>query len=184
MARVYVLRETSLDETPDLTHFTLWFQWCRYLYDDEKEEYGYRFIWRRPKDDGGGLQAARGQARIPSLAVIERLIAKARKAGWGHFDGDDHPNALDVVWASIDDVLDPKLEDDHRGTQVRAFIEVAAGSLYNIDETIGNVPTGGAFTGGSIFKDTRQLYNELDTASRELLKAHFRDAERDSSLNH
>ena len=45
-----------------------------------QEDNGYRFIWRRPD---GTLQGARGQARIPSIANILELTAKALKAGWG-----------------------------------------------------------------------------------------------------
>lgn len=99
MARVYVLKETTLDESPQPTDWTLWFQWCRYLYDNGDMEHGYRFIWRRPQDDGGSLQAARGQARIPSIAVIEQLIAKAKNDGWGHYDGD---NVTSEVEAAVD----------------------------------------------------------------------------------
>lgn len=46
---------------------------------------GYRFIWRRPD---GSLQPARGQARIPSIAVIDELIRNARNEGWGDLVGD------------------------------------------------------------------------------------------------
>lgn len=87
MARVHVIHEASLDSA-DPSEWTLWFQWCRYLYDDGTINHGYRFIWRRPKSDGGSLQAARGQARIPSVAVLERLVAKAKNEGWGNLDGD------------------------------------------------------------------------------------------------
>jgi hypothetical protein len=48
-------------------------------------EEGYRFIWRRAKT--GNLQAARGQTRIPSLAVARELMETADKEGWGHFAG-------------------------------------------------------------------------------------------------
>ena len=54
-------------------------QWCAYIYPNEPADYGYRFIWRRPN---GTLQAARGQARIPSLPVANRLIELARAEGW------------------------------------------------------------------------------------------------------
>jgi len=39
---------------------------------------GYRFIWRKPD---GTLQAARGQARIPSAAEMFQLIQMATEAG-------------------------------------------------------------------------------------------------------
>jgi hypothetical protein len=87
MARVQVIEEVAEDfEKPD--EWVLWLQWCLYVYDDGSSENGYRFIWRRPKSDGGSLQAARGQARIPSLAVAKALMDKAEKAGWGSFDAD------------------------------------------------------------------------------------------------
>jgi hypothetical protein len=43
-------------------------------------EEGYRYIWRRPD---GSLQAARGQARIPSIKVARQLMKEAEEAGWG-----------------------------------------------------------------------------------------------------
>lgn len=88
MARVQVINETTLDNS-DPNAWRLWFQWCRYLYDDGGMEYGYRFIWRRPKNEGGSLQAARGQARIPSIDTLERLVAKAKSEGWGNYAADD-----------------------------------------------------------------------------------------------
>lgn len=36
-------------------------------------------IWRQPD---GTLQAARGQARIPDAAALQRLISAAHTAGW------------------------------------------------------------------------------------------------------
>lgn len=57
----------------------LCFQCVTYHYDDRDDENGYRFIWRRHDDS---LQAARGQARIPSASVLRELVSKAEKAGW------------------------------------------------------------------------------------------------------
>ena len=62
------------------------FQWCRYLYDQESGggmDYGYRFIWESPTR---GLMAHRGQARIPSIKILESLIAKAKEEGWGDYE--------------------------------------------------------------------------------------------------
>jgi len=87
MARVQVVHETTLYEPPKADKWTLWFQWCRYFLDDGTMQQGYRFIWKRPQNEGGSLQAARGQARIPSVAVLEQLVAKAKKSGWGDYDG-------------------------------------------------------------------------------------------------
>ena len=58
----------------------LCFQWCTYTFDDGSSDLeGYRFIWRRPD---GSLQAARGQARIPSIADLHELLYLAARAGW------------------------------------------------------------------------------------------------------
>jgi hypothetical protein len=86
MARVQVINETTLDDSSGPNEWTFWFQWCRYFYDDGDMEHGYRFIWKRPQAQGGSLQAARGQARIPSIKDIERLVSKAKERGWGNYD--------------------------------------------------------------------------------------------------
>ncbi len=82
MARVEVLREVQGGDVGD---WRLCFQWCCYRLDDGPQ-YGYRFVWRRPED--GSIQAARGQARIPSFAWATELMDRAVKAGWGDRDGD------------------------------------------------------------------------------------------------
>jgi hypothetical protein len=79
---VDVLEEVSASQ-PD--GWKLSFQWCRYRYADQPEENGYRFIWKRPGT--GHLQAARGQARIPSIVIAQELISKAVKQGWGTKQG-------------------------------------------------------------------------------------------------
>jgi len=76
MAKVDILHEVRTNNIDD---WNLCFQWCHYHYDNGSNEYGYRFIWRRPNDY---LQAARGQARIPSYKLMKELIAKAEQAGW------------------------------------------------------------------------------------------------------
>lgn len=53
-------------------------QWCRYPFP-EGDQYGYRFMWR---DDVRGLHTDRGQARIPSAAIMFQLIQRATEAGW------------------------------------------------------------------------------------------------------
>jgi hypothetical protein len=60
-------------------------QWVRYFYEDDTHQDGYRFIWRRP--ESGNLQPARGQARIPSLAVARELMTEAENQGWGQERG-------------------------------------------------------------------------------------------------
>jgi len=81
---VIVLNEVAHpDHATDDWHLCL--QWVRYQYDTGQEpENGYRFIWRRPNSS---LQAARGQARIPSLSDAELLIRLARESGWGNEEG-------------------------------------------------------------------------------------------------
>lgn len=89
-ARVQIIHETSLQTGG----WRLCLQWGRYIYDDGGMEEGYRFIWRKP---GGNLQAARGQARIPSKAVADRLWAQAEAAGWANLGDDDGQfNGLDL----------------------------------------------------------------------------------------
>ncbi|MCR9129144.1 MAG: hypothetical protein NXI12_06455 [Alphaproteobacteria bacterium] len=70
---------------PDASEWVLCLQWCTYHYDDAESEDGYRFIWRRPET--GHLQPARGQARLPSLKLVEKRIAEAREEGWGDNHG-------------------------------------------------------------------------------------------------
>jgi len=85
--RIIVLKEVihpdCFGTTPDI--WRLWLQWGRYVHEDGNIEHGYRFIWRRPD---GSLQAARGQARIPSLKDAETLIGLAREQGWGEEEGE------------------------------------------------------------------------------------------------
>ena len=78
MARIKYTEEVRLGPPND---WQLCFQWCEYIYDDPSDasEKGYRFIWRRPN---GTLQAARGQARIPSITCINKLLQLAKEEGW------------------------------------------------------------------------------------------------------
>jgi hypothetical protein len=81
MARVDWLREVRHGSAGD---WQLCFQWCRYRYDTKEVQYGYRFVWRRAED--GSIQAARGQARLPSIEVAQSLIQRAQDEGWGDRD--------------------------------------------------------------------------------------------------
>jgi hypothetical protein len=81
--RVQILNEVS--SPPRNNGWCLWFQRVRYVSDDGDMEEGYRFIWRRPDNT---LQAARGQARIPSLDIARRLMKDAEMAGWGGYNSD------------------------------------------------------------------------------------------------
>lgn len=77
MAKVSIIKEVQSGKDGE---WKLCFQWCKYVYDNEEDnEFGYRFIWRRPD---GNLQAARGQARIPSLHAMNELLELAAKKGW------------------------------------------------------------------------------------------------------
>ncbi len=85
MARVKIKNEVRLSEIENEpfdseSQWDLCLQLGLYIYDDKDEEYGYRFMYRKP---GGDLQPARGGARIPSLEVAEKLIQEARNRGWG-----------------------------------------------------------------------------------------------------
>lgn len=84
MARVDFLREVQ-DDFGKPGGWTLCFQWCRYRMDEGSIQYGYRFIWRRENE--GSLQAARGQARLPNVDIMNGLVMKARAAGWADRDG-------------------------------------------------------------------------------------------------
>lgn len=77
MATVKIINEVPTSRIED---WQLCFQKCVYYYDDGESEDGYRFIWRRPETHY--LQAARGQARIPDKAELERLLKMAEEAGW------------------------------------------------------------------------------------------------------
>lgn len=82
--RVVIFNEAIHPDYPD-QDWQLCLQWVRYMGDDGDTHDGYRFIWRRPD---ASLQAARGQARIPSLAAAETLFQIARDSGWGDHVGD------------------------------------------------------------------------------------------------
>jgi len=76
VANVKILNEVSNGYAGD---WRLCFQWCEYRYENGTSENGYKFIWRKPDDS---LQAARGQARIPSLSDRCELMSLAAKDGW------------------------------------------------------------------------------------------------------
>ncbi|MBQ1209838.1 MAG: hypothetical protein IIX64_05160 [Bacteroidales bacterium] len=78
MARVEFFAEVP-KRNPQESGWTLHFQKVVYYLDNGDVHKGFRFIWRRPN---GTLQAARGQARIPSLQELESLVAQAKSAGF------------------------------------------------------------------------------------------------------
>jgi hypothetical protein len=83
--RVQVINEVCDEAAPGA--WRLCFQWCRSVDLDEGNTYtGFRFIWRRPD---GSLQAARGQARLLSIAQGKRLMQHAEAAGWGQHEAAD-----------------------------------------------------------------------------------------------
>lgn len=84
-AKVEIHNEVKAKAKAD-SDWILAFQYCTYIYDDGSTQDGYRFIWRRPNDS---LQAARGQARIPSVPVALKLIGEAVKRGWAINNIDD-----------------------------------------------------------------------------------------------
>ena len=80
--RVQVLQQVAKDMGASNK---LFLQWCRYILHDGNLKYGYRFVWCRD----GRLDAARGQARLPSLDVAKELMARAEAEGWGaHSDAE------------------------------------------------------------------------------------------------
>jgi hypothetical protein len=91
-ARVDVLKEVR---SGGLGQWQLCLHWCRYRHDEGQVEYGYRFVWRRPGD--GSIQAARGQARLPSLDDARSLMEAAVQAGWG----DRKAEVLDAAMARL-----------------------------------------------------------------------------------
>lgn len=86
MARVQIIREVG-EDFGNSGGWTLWLQWCLYVYDDSTSENGYRFIGRRPTTEGEKLKAARRQARISSLAIAKSLMERAEQEGLGALDG-------------------------------------------------------------------------------------------------
>ncbi len=90
MATASIEVKKQVEATRQENGWTLLFQWCEYRYFEEgkrvNSEMGYRFIWKRPD---GRLQAARGQARLPSIAVAEEMFTKAKSEGWGHYTDSD-----------------------------------------------------------------------------------------------
>ena len=83
-AKVEILHEVKQKVIyRDVDKGHLCFQHCLYHYDNGVCDEGYRFIWRRP-DDAESLQAARGQAILPSVEVITKLISLAEENGWGN----------------------------------------------------------------------------------------------------
>jgi hypothetical protein len=98
MTRVQVLNETSWTESAQ-TGATLWFQWCRYLYDDGQVQYGYRFTWKRALSESREQQPTSGQARIPSIDIHERLVRQARSEGWGDYDDQRISSSMEAHWA-------------------------------------------------------------------------------------
>ncbi len=81
LARVQVVAEVKASDVglsgfPTSDGWDLCFQQCRYVYNDGSIEEGYRFIWRDPN---GKLRPQRGQARIPSLDVVCKLVEGIRE---------------------------------------------------------------------------------------------------------
>jgi len=81
LMRVQIIEEAKTGDPKHTNNWELCFQWCLYIYDDGTSENGYRFIWRRPNGD---LQAARGQARLPSIPQAMQLMNEAIARGWGN----------------------------------------------------------------------------------------------------
>ena len=79
MARFIIYNEVPKPTKEKEEVWKLYFQQGKYIYDNGESEEGYRFIWRSPD---GTLQAARGQARIPSKKELLELLDLASEEGW------------------------------------------------------------------------------------------------------
>ena len=80
MAKANIIKHHTTSITFESGH-ELCFQLCSYIYDDGSEtEEGFRFIWKDPQ---GKMLPQRGQARIPSLDDLRKLVDQAIKEGWG-----------------------------------------------------------------------------------------------------
>jgi len=79
MARFIIYNEVPKPTKEKEEVWKLYFQQGKYIYDNGESDEGYRFIWRRPD---GTLQAARGQARIPSKKELLELLDLASEEGW------------------------------------------------------------------------------------------------------
>jgi hypothetical protein len=78
-----VIRDEIRQPTARQGEWCLAFQKVRYIYASGDLEDGYRFIWYRAD---GSLQAARGQARIGSVADALWFIQQAVERGWNADD--------------------------------------------------------------------------------------------------
>ena len=78
---VKVIHEVKRHEVEN--KWVLCFQYCKYVYDANTSETGYRFMWRQPN---GNLLSAKGQARIPKMSDILYLVSKAMEQGWGNLE--------------------------------------------------------------------------------------------------
>jgi hypothetical protein len=94
-SNVEVLHDTY-DAISSPGEWQLCYQWCHWHYWKTPtgtpigDAWGYRFIWRHPN---GRLQAARGQARLPSSRAIMALMAQAHQEGWGELT-DQRPHQM------------------------------------------------------------------------------------------
>lgn len=78
---VKVIHEVKRHEVEN--KWVLCFQYCKYVYDANTSETGYRFMWRQPN---GKLLSAKGQARIPKMSDLLYLVSKAMEQGWGNLE--------------------------------------------------------------------------------------------------
>ena len=83
---VQILNECHREIIYGDTILRLCFQWCRYFYEDLTSSGGYRFIWRKKRNDKWVLCTPRGQTRIKSIKLIKELIKQAEKEGWGDYE--------------------------------------------------------------------------------------------------
>lgn len=83
----WITKHQVTASNPKWGGWRLHYQGGAYHHSDGSVYAGTRFVW---EGDDGRLRA-RGPARIPSLAILMRLIAQSLAEGWGHlYDGADN----------------------------------------------------------------------------------------------
>jgi hypothetical protein len=131
----------------------LCFQWGTYHYgDEEPDEDGFRFIWRRP---AGNLQPARGQARIPSETDMFDLLVLANHNGWFTFPPHVHVKMQSINVRTIN-------REKHLLQKLlhQALVE----TMRTVDgwcRTKGNTPQEPDFVAGLTLEFTPRLYQIL-----------------------
>lgn len=81
---ITVLKETTLDNTQYQEIKSVWFQWCKIIYDDKSVDYTYRFISKHHFKAGGHISSSTGFVNLPTISMIQQLLDKAKSEDWGY----------------------------------------------------------------------------------------------------